>query len=98
MSTYMVWKATLLDFLTKNEQSFLKNKAIFPSISLNILKKIKFTCSEEEITELVKGIRKGYAPMISLNHELDLRLQFHGRFNSFLIGFGVNPDNENQPD
>lgn len=40
---------------------------------------------------------KGFGLIINLNKEFDLTLQYHGRFESFLIGFGISPDNINQP-
>ena len=71
---------------------------ITPKFSKNFLKKVKFNVDPNEITSLQDKIKKGYGQLICLSKKHNLFLQYHGVFNSFLIGIGINPENPNQPD
>jgi len=87
-----------MDFLTTIEKNCISHKLLFPELSRSILKKIKFNISREDLIDVSSKLKEGYGTIVNLNELSNLKLQYHGRFKSFLIGFGINPENPNQPD
>ena len=83
---------------TDEEGTFLKNRFVYPDLTAKIIKKIEFKLPDSRLNELLSNMKDGYGSMVSLNKEVGLMLQYHGRFESFLIGMGINDDNPNQPD
>ena len=84
--------------LTSTEWNCIKHKLIFPELSQSILKKIEFSISREDLIDISIKLKEGYGTIVNLNKSFNLNLQYHGRFKSFLIGFGINSENQNQPD
>jgi len=74
-----------------------KWECVSPSISKEFLEKTEFLVSNEEHKLLLEKIDEGLGLLINLNSSKNLKLQYHGRFESFLIGIGINPENKNQP-
>jgi len=83
--------------LNKEENRCIEQGIIFPELTKKVLSNIDFKPSKREIRQLLLNMGKGFGLIINLNKEFDLRLQYHGRFESFLIGFGIAPNNINQP-
>ena len=83
---------------TNEEKNCLTNRFVFPDLTSNIIKKIEFKLSDSRLNELLSNMKDGYGSIVPLNEEVGLMLQYHGRFESFLIGMGINDDNPNQPD
>ena len=83
---------------TNEQENFLKNRFVFPDLTTNILKKIEFNLPDSRLNELLSNMEDGYGSIVPLNEEVGLMLQYHGRFESFLIGMGINDNNPNQPD
>ena len=81
-----------------DEKACINSKYIFPKLSKRILNKIDFSISAQNMILLNQNMKDDYGAIVNLNKDFDLWLQYHGRFKSFLIGFGINPENANQPD
>lgn len=80
------------------EVMYTQLSLISHSSSKKLLKTVRFTPKQSDIDSLKEKISCGYGDIICLNKEHDLYIQYHGIFQSFLIGIGINPINSNQPD
>ncbi|MCX6709492.1 MAG: hypothetical protein NTV63_00860 [Candidatus Woesearchaeota archaeon] len=70
----------------------------FPELTESILKKVSFNITKRDLNNLLRSIKKGHGNIVNLNKDYSLKIQYHGRFKSFLIGFGINEENPFQPD
>jgi len=82
---------------SKDDNYWLHKGYVYPKLTKKILNKIEFKLKEDEISLMIERIKKRYGLLICLNEIHQIYLQYHGRFNSFLIGWEINPENENQP-
>ena len=73
------------------------NIAIYPKITRKIISNAILSPDINDLNKLIKKMKEGYGDIIYLDLKHDITLQYHGRFKSFIIGIGINPNNENQP-
>jgi hypothetical protein len=71
---------------------------IYPKKTKDILSQINFLPNPIELKELKEKMREGFGGLLFLNQRNNLTMQYHGRFKSFTIGFGINPNNKFQPE
>jgi len=72
--------------------------AAYPIKTKKIISKIDFSPDPKALKQLKEKIKQGFGKLIFLNQKNKLTIQFHGKFKSFIIGIGINPDNESQPE
>lgn len=63
-----------------------------------IISKINFSPNLIELKQLKEKIQQGFGELIFLNQKNNLTIQYHGKFKSFIVGLGINPNNESQPE
>ena len=76
----------------------LDQYSVSPQASIKLLKDIQFNPKEDDLLSLKKQMSEGYGKLICLNKKQKLFLQYHGKYETFLIGLGINPTNSHQPD
>ena len=86
------------NLFSSDERVCINGKYIFPKLAKSILSKIDFNISTQDKALLDQNMKEDYGAIVNLSKDFDLWLQYHGRFKSFLIGFGINAENANQPD
>ncbi|GEM_PF-3198765 len=81
---------------SEEENNCIKHEFVFPELSKNILKKIKFDISNEDLIRISSVIKEEYGTTVYLNKSFDLKLQYHGRFRSFLFSLDLHKDTLHQ--
>ena len=71
---------------------------IYSKKTKDILSQIDFLPNSIELKELEEKMQQGFGGLLFLNKKNNLTIQYHGRFKSFIIGLGVNPNNKFQPE
>jgi uncharacterized protein YktA (UPF0223 family) len=71
---------------------------IYSKKTKNILSKTDFLPDTIKLKELEEKMRQGFGGLLYLNKNNNLTIQYHGRFKSFTIGLGINPNNKFQPE
>ena len=83
---------------SEEESNCIKHEFVFPELSKNILKKIKFDISNEDLIRISSVIKEEYGTIVYLNKSFNLKLQYHGRFKSFLFSLDLDKESLNQYD
>ena len=76
----------------------MNNHITYLKKSKEIISRSKFNPSQKDKDKLIECIKEGYGKLITLNKNANITMQYHGRFKSFIIGLGINPNNAYQPE